>query len=391
MPPKAKPGRKAAEEGASIAESTNAAQERLVAGLQKFLATKRPFISQEDYEALIPRHKEGPYWTAQDEDALHADGRFAQILQRGKDVWHDNDAARQLWRLFPRLYRCLPTDLFSWKYQIDADTAGNTLVKEGPYAGTRNAVWSKRFCRELTAFTVHGFWTYNREWDFPVMAQLMQLAVICRRNDCRPWRLDNHTDDLFLTELANELQKPVDQARTIKDIMRAVEARMDARNKCPTEFRLLFSDVVAKLFRPTAGPLVDGAPGPYTVRLEDLQGLVKCLDRLAPTPERTGLTTGWTAEEWRSSMETARGHSGKNQKSEPPPTKDDDLLARAISFGLMARERDENIAERAVQAAVRPRPTMRTLSSSMVRTHSQIGLVCPTRTLKWLTVVLARE
>ena len=49
-------------------------------------------------------------------------------------------------------------------------------------------------------------------------------------------------------------------------------------------------------------------------------------------------------------MERARGHSGKHQ-TRHIPTGDNDLLARAIAFGLMERVRDEKIAQRAAPAA----------------------------------------
>lgn len=348
MPPKAA---SADAETSALVVSARAAQEKMLSGLQQFLETNRPPLSANEYEALIPRYNGGPHWTAQDEASLQADDRFAYIFWEGQGLWNKNKGARQLWRLFPLVYRCLPTDLFSWAYQVDADTSKNFPIAGGPYDGKRNVVWSKNFCTLVTAFTMHGFWTYNREWDLPVMAQLMQLAVICRTNDCRRWQLVNHTEDTFFTELAIELQSHAAGVRTIKDIMDAIDARMNARNRRPSQFRLICRDVVTELFRPAAGPLVHGAPGPYKVTADDLKALVKVLDRAGPSPDRTGLTNGWSADAWRGAMETARGRPGR-YTARPQPTEDSDLLARAIAFGFMARERDEKIAERVVQAQV---------------------------------------
>jgi hypothetical protein len=323
--------------------STNIAdQAGLVADIRVFLENERPPLSANEYEALIPRYNDGdsPYWTAQEEVDLQGQIKYAHILQMDSGLGDKEKGARHLWRLFPQVYRCLPTELFSWKYQVDVDTSNNENWKAGtgPDAGHLKPIWSANFCQTLSAFTMHEFWTYNKEWDFPVMAQLMQLAVICRKNDCRPWRLVNQTEDTFFTELANEIDRPDPPGvRTIKAIMDSVEARMNARNIRPSEFRRLCRAIVADFFKSSAGPLLAGVPGPYKVNANDLKGLVRILDRLSPNPVSSAQI--WSGETWKKSMEKARGHGGHNQ-TKYQPLEDSDLLARAIAFGLMARERD---------------------------------------------------
>lgn len=179
------------------------------------------------------------------------------------------------------------------------------------------------------------------------MVQLMQLAVICRRNDCRPWRLVNHTEDPFFTELANEMREDAG-VRSIKDLINSVDARMNTRNVRPSEFRVLFRAIITKCFRPDAAPLVAGTPGPYKLKTSDLQALVEVLDRASPAVSRPGINM--PADTWVGFVEAARGHISRYHES--PQPSEGDLLARAIAFSLMARERDETISERRAAAKV---------------------------------------
>lgn len=322
-------------------------QDNVMAQFGEFLAARRPPLSVAGYSELIPQYNGGPHWTAQEEAQLQAQGKYASILHQGQQLWDKNSGARQLWRLFPMVYRCLPTDLFSWANQIDVDTSKNVNLQQAPFQGQRNIVWSHRFCLALTTFTMHGFWEYRRESDFPLMAQLMQLAVICRTNDCRPWHLVNHTDDMFFTFLASELQAQQAQPRTIKEVMNAVDARMNTRVTRQGPFRVIYSEVVRKMFKSEAGPVLNGTPGPYKVTAEDLTALTEVLSCLGPGPERASMMHGWSAETWKTVIEKSWPHDNRR---EPKPTKENaGIFARAIAFGLMARERDEKIAQRSAQ------------------------------------------
>lgn len=345
MPPKA-----AVVQSSAVDTKFKADQERVMARFGEFLAAERPPLSVAEYSALIPQYVGGPHWTVQEDAQLQAQGKYACILDQGQDLWEKNKGARFLWRLFPMVYRCLPTDLFSWAYQIDVDTSKNVDVQTVSHGRQRNIIWSIGFCHALASFTMHGFWAYKREWDFPIMAQLMQLAVICRTNDCRPWHLVNHTEDIFFTELATEIQNQNAGVRTIQDVMGAVEARMKARNLRPSPFRLLCQEIVRDFFNPNAGPLLVGTPGPYKVTVEDLTSLVGIMNRVGPSTERTGMPIGWSAETWKTIMEKSWAH---DNREEPQPNRANGiLLARAIMFGFMKRERDEKIAQRAAQAQI---------------------------------------
>ncbi|KAK7706680.1 hypothetical protein SLS64_007511 [Diaporthe eres] len=271
-------------------------KERAMAQFGEFLYRE----ASASYSALIPQYAGGPHWTVQEDAELQAEGKYACILDQGQEIWEKNRGARFLWRLFPMVYRCLPTDLFSWANQIDVDTSKNVDVETARHGSQRNIIWSNGFCHALTTFTMHGFWTYKREWDFPIMAQLMQLAVICRTNDCRPWHLVNHTEDTFFTELATEIQNQKAGVRMIKDVVGAVEART----------------------------LVVGIPGPYKVTVEDLASLVGIMNRVGPSTERAGMPIGWSAETWKSIMEKSWAH---DNRQEPQPNRANGmLLARAI-------------------------------------------------------------
>lgn len=349
MPPKA-----AVAQGSVVDGKFMADQEQAMTQFGEFLATKRRPLSVAEYSALIPQYTGGPHWTAQEEADLQAQGKYASILHRGQEIWDKNGGARLLWRLFPMVYRCLPTDLFSCAYRVDVDTSQNVQVQEGPHVGQVNIVWSRRFCVALINFTMHGFWAYKREWDFPIMAQLMQLAVICRTNDCRAWRLVNYTEDIFFTELSNETQVQTAGVRTIKDIMDVVDARMNARNVRPSQFRLLCREVIRRTFDSSVGPILNGTPGTYKVTLEDITALAEALSHFGPSPERAGMIHGWSAETWKAIMERSWPH---DNKQEPQPNRaNGDLLARAMMFGFVGRERDEKIAQRAAQAGAAAQP-----------------------------------
>lgn len=319
---------------------------RVMTHFRGFLSAQRPPLSVDEYEALIPHRQYvwNPLWTAQEEAQLRAEGKYACILDQTKNIWTINGGVRFLWRLFPMVYRCLPTDLFSWAYQIDVDTVNNSIIETHSHGFQHNIVWSDTFCHVLANFTMHGFWTYNKEWDFPIMAQLMQLMVICRTNDCRKWRLRNHAEDSFFSELAAEFQNQDAGVRTIKDVVGAVEARMKPLNLRPSHFRLLCQAIVRDFFNPNTGPLLRGNPAPYKVTINDLTALVVTMDSVGPSTERTGLSIGWSAETWKVIMDKSWPH---NHRKEPLPNKDNVmLLLRAIMFGLMQRDRDEKIAKR---------------------------------------------
>lgn len=325
-------------------------RERVLTSLRELFENDKLPLSADEYEAMIPRHTVGPRWSAEDEEELQAKHKYAHIIQMGSALWEsENTGSRYLWRLFPQVYRCLPTDLFSWENQVDVDTSSNSPwpADSGPDAGRTRPVWSGNFCNKLKAFAMHAFWTYKKEWDFPVMVQLMQLAVICRKNDCRPWRLVNHTEDPFFTELATEIQREDAGVRSIRDLMDSVDARMDARNLRPSQFRVLCRAIVNKCFRAGQEPIVAGTPGPYKVKYSDLEALIEVLDLASPVVGRANYNL--SSGVWMRLVETARGHSGKDQRRAQPTS--GDLFARAIAFGLMARERDEIIAGRELQAS----------------------------------------
>lgn len=321
---------------------------RVLIEFKDFFEQHRPPLDHATYDGLVPNNNPRPHWTAQDEAALEALPEFASIPARFAQVWA-NKGAKLLWRVFPLVYRAIPTELFSWANQLDVSTSNNLRVEGGQYNGAPNLVWSNRFCDELVLFTMHGFWTYESRWDFPIMVLLLQLAVICRTNDCRTWHVVNHTEDMFFTELGNEVQAGA--GRTIKQIMDAVEARMDGMGRRPSQFRLLCQEIVKESFNEDASPLRTGAPGPYKVTHKDLTSLVKILDGLGPSPDRAGKLNGPSTKTWKFII---NGSNGSGNSHHPLQPVSGFQLAKAIQRGLMAMKRDEMIAARVAQAVAAP-------------------------------------
>ncbi|KAJ4421755.1 hypothetical protein N0V82_003599 [Gnomoniopsis sp. IMI 355080] len=312
--------------------------------LERFLKKKRPALTEAELIGL-PEPKYGRYWSQEDEKKL--DTKRVGEPERGHvailaaKFTYSNTAAVLLWRVFPRLYRKLPSDLFSLANKIDCDTSATF--------GVNNIMWPMGFCDALAAFSINPFWTWNAEADFPLMAQLMQLVVRCRTNDCRRWDTYNYTRDTFIDVMIAQLDDSSKLDRTMKEIMDETVEEFEGERegmRRPTEMQSLFRAVVAKAFKPDKPMITDDYPDSgevYMVMAKDLQLLNNVLAEFGPSPDREGMTERLHGSTWKRDMTHARGKKAQSAGLLPHESED---ISKVISLSLICRARDTIIASR---------------------------------------------
>lgn len=242
--------------------SKNAAlleEERRGEQLAAFLKAHRPPLKEADMISLL-EPKYGRFWSQEDEKKLDA----KRVSQNGHiailktDFTKSNTSAVMLWRVFPRLYLKLPTDLFCPANKIQFDSSATV--------GVDNIMWSKGFCEEVAAFSINPFWTWDPKVDFPLMAQLMQLVVRCRTNDCREWRIHNYAADEFMEFVIGVLDEKADSGWTMKMVMEVALERYKTHHEGryaslrPSEMRRLFQVTVEKAFKSKASRITGDYP-----------------------------------------------------------------------------------------------------------------------------------
>lgn len=319
-------------------------EERRGQQLASLLKQHWPPLKEADIVSLL-EPKYDKHWCQEDEKKLDAKrlSHNGHIAILAADYTKSNTSAVMLWRVFPRLYLKLPTDLFCPANKIQFDTSATF--------GVDNIMWSKGFCEELAAFSSNPFWTWDAKVDFRLMAQLIQLAVRCRTNDCREWRTANHAADEFVQFVIEVLDEKKDSAWTMKMVMDGALERYKDHHKVqyarlrPSEMRRLFQVIVDKAFQSQAPKITGDYPEEgeiYKVTAKDLELLNKVLAEFSPSLVREGLEERSHGSNWKRIMTHARG---KKAQSDAVPHKTEDI-SKVISLSLISWERRVKIAKR---------------------------------------------
>lgn len=172
--------------------------------VRTWLDDDRPRLEVADYMDLCPASPviSEQRWSADNERQLQEEWatnpRREYILQYNYKGGPASEL-KALWKLFPRIWHKLPTDLLSPKLGLRFDDTKNQFVKDGQGNDFRNPIWSSSFCETFKVFALHPFWEYSAELEFPLMAMLLRYAIMCRTSDCRKWTyVENTTTDIFL-------------------------------------------------------------------------------------------------------------------------------------------------------------------------------------------------
>lgn len=252
---------------------------------ERILQFEKPELQIAEYQALCPVAPVGDArWTSEDEQALQlgwqSDPKATHL--RTYDYVRNAVDFRTLWIIFPRVYRCLPTDLISPKYGLgyDANTterlANNVL----------NPVWAPKFAAALKTFSLHAFWHYSPEDDFPLMAIVLTYAIMSRTNDCRAWpHTTNPTDSTFLDRFLAVRNSPDMANCTLREVHDKVAAELQLEGKRPSDVSLLFRGIDQYFQRhssATNNKTDEPAPLVKLLQFKDVDAAVAGLEAINP-------------------------------------------------------------------------------------------------------------
>ncbi|KAI1156906.1 hypothetical protein F4825DRAFT_445983 [Nemania diffusa] len=227
-------------------------------------------------EDLVPQPQFGALWSEEDEAGLasRVDLEDLQIL-KPENV---TISMIKLWKVSLRIWRRLPPYFICRSSHLVYAGGAQTQPPQPDSCG--NLDWDDQFCSILTKLLTHPAW-YGQEWFF---VAALQLAVICRTDDRRPWPLAlNACPDPFCATLqGTALRLAGSSIRRIFD--EAVE-EADTEGQAPSQYRLTLSAIVDSIARigipvVSLAPTADLVAQPYAVTAEDLSSLVSVLDAL---------------------------------------------------------------------------------------------------------------
>ncbi|KAK1836281.1 hypothetical protein QBC39DRAFT_378380 [Podospora conica] len=294
------------------------------------------------------------HWTQQDEDDLQARWDqsplkkvIADHSKKGREAFGELLA---LWKYSIQVYGLLPTSIIGGQYNLRVDASGSqqSTLDDSP-------IWSSPVCKALIRIMAHPifFDEVGRQGgaNASTLATTLQLAVIARTADTRPWRVDGLGMDRFPTILNAEIgsMAQVDKRNELvstntTNCWRVVRRATDSMvNKSP--LAVLFSIIIGKYEERRPLPHVEPvAKKPYVLTLEDLTCVTESLDEM---PGWMGPSFAFsTAGYYALTAEAKKLGQGKNVNTAPSASQLHTLLAG----GVVASWREAIISERIAAA-----------------------------------------
>lgn len=297
---------------------------------EKILGADKPELQVQQYQALCPvAPNSDARWTAEDEQALQQEWQNDPKANHINHFDFNTKAVelKALWKIFPRMYRCLPTDLISPEYGLRFDETTNDNLP----GSIQNPIWAPKFCAALKMFSLHVFWHYSREHDFPLMAIVLKYAFMSRTLDCRKWpSITNPIDSSFLDRFLAARNSPDMQDCTLLEVHDKVAAEL--QGKRPSDLSLIFRGIekyVEKHGSSTVQKTIEPAPLVQLLRTKDVEAAVAGL-------EAVNSKGHFSAAHWALMCTKTR-----ESTQEPPRTTD--LLSRVFASGYLNGLRWERI------------------------------------------------
>lgn len=317
----------------TVAESCDLEIKAMKIKWEKILGADKPELQVEQYEALCPvAPDDDARWTAQDEQALRQEWRNDPKAYHINHFDFNKKAVelKALWKIFPRVYRCLPTDLISPEHGFRFDETTN----ENLPGSIQNPIWDPKFCAALKMFSLHVFWHYSREHDFPLMAIVLKYAFMSRTHDCRKWpTITNPIDSSFLDRFLSARNSPEMQDCTVLEVHDKVAAELQGMR--PSDVSLIFRGIekyVKKHGSSTIKKTNEPAPLVQLLRTQDVEAAVAGLEAVNPKGYLSAAHWALVCTKTRESTQ------------EPPQTTD--LLSRVFASGYLDGLRRERILAR---------------------------------------------
>jgi len=293
-------------------------------------------------------------WTPQEEEDLQERWNqsplkrvIADHSKKGREAYGEILA---LWKYTIQSYGCLPTSIIGGGYSlcVDASNSLQSKLNDSP-------LWSAPFCKALVRIMAHPiFFNQPRQGggNAGALATTLQLAVIARTADSRPWRIRWVGMDPFVHILEREMRVLDQETPGAKTNCWHIVARATAIMEFQSPFALLFALIVGSYKERNPIPGAESVvTKPYVVTPQDLtcveaalDGLMDCVGayqftvggyytlamegkklgkgKYKPTAPAAGqlhtLLAGGVVASWREGVIWARVAAGAKQR--PPPT-----------------------------------------------------------------------
>ncbi|KAI1778707.1 hypothetical protein F4818DRAFT_456443 [Hypoxylon cercidicola] len=247
---------------------------------RKLIKRKKPALTAQQLQEMLPRGDIDATWTAQDEQDLQQawdnDPLKPYLLdERG------NKHLQPLWRYTMRFMGMPVEEIIGPKFNLAYDNSSNEMIDiNGREVHHPN--WSAKFCEKLLHLASHPMWLEQPG----AMTTCIQYVVKCRTNDQRQmrWPKENNTSDKFFDVFQSVNDTFQDGTKTVVELRKEVNRRL----RVPSLYSRLFATVETLAFRAMAGPLrapaaVHSNVGMYAVSTEDLTRLMKALDQQTDT------------------------------------------------------------------------------------------------------------
>ena len=187
---------------------------------------KRKPVTREEFRSLIPVAAIDESWSDQDEADLKqewANHPYKAVLDTRRQTRNYCTPENALWRNVAWIFRCLPTDIIPLSTMELVKREGGAITTDD----ADDPRWSSRFCKHLNDYLlVHRQWFSGRR-GYVLITVALQIAVICRTDDRRPWRGESFaTTDVFLNTLISEWRQII-TPKPMEDIVETCLQRLN--------------------------------------------------------------------------------------------------------------------------------------------------------------------